>query len=353
MKKKINYAAMFTLRKDGLYMGYWRDKDGKRHSIYDRDPERLYQRIQDNENYVEPPLTFEAAAYAWEQKHWDRIGNKTAETYKAPLRRVKEQFAGMNAEEVTAQEIQAFLVDLGKRGFARRSVQMHRDIINMIFNNAIVDYGTRFNPCGAVTVPRNLPKKKRELPSDDAIKAVIAGADQPFGLFAMICLCAGLRRGEVLALTYEDIDRKAGLIYVNKAVEYMGNNPHIKPPKTDSGIREVPLLDTLAAAIPKEGSGLIFPGTNDNPLTKTQYRKRWLKYCEAIGHDITAHQLRHGFATILFEAGIPDKDAQELLGHSSIAVTKDVYTHIRTTHKQKTAKKLNSYVVKTVVKGRK
>ena len=352
MAKKLNYAAMFTLRKDGRYMGYWHELDkygqpkGSRHPIYDRDPERLFKRIQDKESGVAPALTFEKAADAWEKKHWDRIGNKTAETYTAPLRRIREQFSGMDADEVTAQGIQAFLADLGKQGFSRRSVQMHRDILNMIFNNAIVEYGIRFNPCGAVTVPRNLPTRKRELPADAAIDAVRAGGDKPFGLFALVCLYAGLRRGEALALTYEDIDRKAGLIHVTKAVEYIGNIPHIKPPKTDAGIRDVPLLTPLAVQIPDKISGLLFPREDGQPLTKTQYRKRWIRYCEAIGYEITAHQLRHGYATILYEAGIQDKDAQELLGHSSIAVTRDVYTHIRQSQKTATAKKLDKYLSK-------
>ena len=351
--KKIDYASMFTLRSDGRYMGYWHelDKDGapkgKRHPIYDRDPKRLYEKIHEKESNVAPPLTFEAAADAWEKKHWDRIGAKTAETYKAPLQRVKDQFAGMEAEEVTAQDIQAFLADLGKQSFSRRSVQMHRDILNMIFNNAIIESGLRFNPCSAVTLPRNLPAKKRELPKDDAIEAVKAGGDKTFGLFALICLYAGLRRGEVLALQYEDIDRKAGLIHVTKAVEYIGNNAHIKPPKSAAGVRDVPLLAPLAAAISEKGNGLIFPRPEDGkPLTKTQYRKRWIKYCDEIGYEITAHQLRHGYATILYEAGIQDKDAQELLGHSSIAVTRDVYTHIRQQQKDATAKKLNKFLSK-------
>ena len=80
------------------------------------------------------------------------------------------------------------------------------------------------------------------------------------------------------------------------------------------------------------------------PLTKTQYRKRWEKYCKSIGHQLTAHQLRHGFATILYEAGIPDKDAQELLGHSSITVTRDVYTHIRNSRRTDTAAKLEAFI---------
>lgn len=348
--KKVNYASMFTLRKDGRYMGYYHelDRDGKptgpRHPIYDRDPANLYRKIQEKESGEAPPLSFEAAADAWERKHWDRIGSKTAETYTAPLRRIRQQFSGMTAEQVSAQDIQAFLADLGKQGFSRRSVQMHRDILNMIFNDAIIESGLRFNPCVAVSVPRNLPTKKRELPKDDAIEAVKAGGDAPFGLFALVCLYTGLRRGEALALQYEDIDRKAGVIHVTKSVEFIGNNPHLKQPKTAAGMRTVPLLEPLADVLPDKKSGLVFPREDGELLTKIQYRKRWAKYCEAIGHEITAHQLRHGYATILYEAGVQDKDAQELLGHSSISVTRDVYTHIRQSQKEATAKRLNDFL---------
>lgn len=353
--KKLDYASMFTLRKDGRYQGYYRELDsngerkGPRHVVCDRDPEKLYKKIQDKENAKPEVPTFEAAADAWEEKHWDRIGAKTAETYTAPLRRVKDQFAGEALAEVTAQSIQAFLAELGRKGFSRRSVQMHRDILNMIFNDAILSGQLTFNPVSAVSMPRNLPTKKRELPTDDAIAAVKAGKDAPFGLFALICLYSGMRRGEVLALTYEDIDRKNKTIRVTKAVEYIGNNPHIKSPKTEAGYRTVPLLDPLAAVLPQDGTGLIFQREGGKPLTKTQYRKRWVAYCKAIGFEITAHQLRHGYATLLYEAGIPDKDAQELLGHSSIAVTRDVYTHIRSSRKRDTADRLNQFVMQTDV----
>lgn len=347
--KKPNYAAMFTLRKDGLFMGYWHELDrsgkptGKRHAIYDRDPERLFQKIQTKESGAPPVLSFDAAAEAWFDRHSSRVGAKTAETYTAPLRRIRDRFSGEAAEEVSAAEVQAFLADLGKRGYSRRSVQMHRDILNMIFNDAIVSGALRFNPCAAVSLPRNLPVSRRELPSDVALEAVKAGADAPFGLFALFCLYAGLRRGEVLALRWEDVNRDRRLISVSRAVEFVGNEAHLKAPKTAAGIRTVPLLDPLAAALPASGSGLIFPREDGGLLSKTQFRKRWDRYCEAIGFKITAHQLRHGFATILFEAGVSDKDAQELLGHSSIAVTRDVYTHIRASRRQETVDRLNAY----------
>ena len=102
-------------------------------------------------------------------------------------------------------------------------------------------------------------------------------------------------------------------------------------------------MDILAEQIP-DGKGYIFCRDNGGLLTKMQYRGRWEHYCEAIEHDVTAHQLRHGFATILYEAGIEDKDAQELIGHSSIAVTRNVYTHIRQSRREQTAAKLNEYI---------
>lgn len=348
--KKPNYAEMFTLRSDGRFMGYWRELDaqgrprGKRHAIYDRDPERLFFRIKERESPEPVVVSFSDAADAWEEKHWERIGSKTAETYAAPLSRLRANYSGVALADVSAQSIQAFLADLGKQGYSRRSVQMHRDILNMIFNDAILEGRASFNPVSAVSLPRGLPVKKRELPSDEAVAAVKAGADLPFGLFALVCLYSGLRRGEVLALRFEDVDRERRLIHVSQAVEFIGNNPHLKAPKTAAGVRSVPLLDPLAVALPASGSGFIFARDDGGLLTKTQYRKRWLRYCEALGFEITAHQLRHGYATLLFEAGIPDKAAQELLGHSSIAVTRDVYTHIRQSQKAATTKKLNEYV---------
>lgn len=321
-------------------MARYTDETG-RHCVYDRDPERLWHKMNDLKAPVR--VTFRKIAEEWQKKHWERIGYKTAESYTAPLNRIIAKYGTIDADSVTAQSIYAYLSDLGKRGYSRRSVQMHRDILNMIFNDAIVSGYISVNPCAAISLPKNLPTKKRELPDDDAIQAVKDGLYAPFGLFALLCLYAGLRRGEALALCHEDIDREHGVIHITKSVEFVGNNPHIKTPKTQAGYRDTVLLDVLAEAIPT-GKGYIFCRDDGGLLTKTQYRKRWIAYCKEIGHNITAHQLRHGFATILYEAGIPDKDAQELLGHSSITLTRDVYTHIRKSRRLETAKKLNAYI---------
>lgn len=339
MAKKIDYASMFTLRKDGRYQGSYTDDKG-RHYVYDRDPERLWHKLNDPKE--EKPVFFFEIADGWDKEHRQRISYKTAEAYVAPLRRLKDRFGKLKIDEITSSEVVAYLSILGKQGYSRRSVQMHRDILNMIFNKAIVDGKTKTNPVSAASVPRNLASVRRELPSDEAIQAVKQSTGF-FSLFAKICLYSGLRRGEALALKYEDIDRKNKTIHVTKAIEFLGNNPRIKTPKTTNGYRNAILLDVLSDEIPK-GKGFIFVNSKGELLTKIQYRERWEHYCKDIGYELTAHQLRHGFATILYEAGVDDKDAQELLGHSTITLTRDVYTHIRQSRREETAARLNSFL---------
>ncbi len=340
MAKKINYAALFTLRKDGRYVATYTDSRGKQRFVYDRDPERLYHKMND----PKPVCTFADAARAWYDEHRERIGYKTADTYKAPLARLIARYGDLPIPGVTAADVSAYLSELGKMGFSRRSVQMHRDILNMIYNHAIVAGKATMNPCAAVSLPRNLPASKRELPSDETIATIRRSTEHPFALFALLCLYGGLRRGEALALRYEDVDRKAGLIHVRRAVEFIGNDPHMKEPKTAAGTRDVPLLAPLEAVLPRRKRGLIITMDGSRPLTKSSYRKRWAAYCRDLGIDLTAHQLRHGYATILYEAGIPDKDAQELLGHSDITVTRNIYTHIRQARREETAARLNAFL---------
>lgn len=340
MSKKIDYASLYTRRKDGRYVATYSDENG-RHHVYDKDPERLWHKVNDPK--PEEIILFSSRLESWQNEHWDRISYKTSEAYTAPCKRILECFGNIPVKEISASMIMAYISNLAKQGYSRRTVQMHKDILNMIFNHSILNGDIRANPCDAVSIPKNLMTTKRELPPDNAIVAVMNSAGTEFGLFALICMYSGLRRGEALALNYSDIDRKNKIIHVNKAIEFVGNNPHVKEPKTAAGYRNAILPDILEEQIP-EGEGYIFARPDGGPLTKTQYRKRWQRYCQEIGYDITAHQLRHGFATILYEAGVGDKDAQELLGHSDIAVTKNVYTHIRQSRKSEMASKINDFL---------
>ena len=346
--KKIDYSTMFTLRSDGRYMGYYKDADGNRHALYDRDPKALYAKIREKEKPA--PITYQNVAESWSNERFEVLAYKSVEAYKPCLKRIVERFGSCSLDEIETIDINAFLSWLASRQYSKRTVQMHRDIMSQIFNWAIAHQLTRYNPCDHASMPKGLSQGTRGIPSDEAIEAVKCCKDHPFALFASICLYAGLRRGEALALQYEDIDRRAKCIHVTKSVEYQANKPNIKSPKTENSKRDAILLDVLADMIPN-GTGYIFTNESGQIITRDRFNDRWKSYCKHIGFNITPHQLRHGFATILYEAGVPDKDAQELLGHSDITLTRNVYTHIRSAQKAKIAEQLNSFVVNDVVKS--
>lgn len=344
MAKKIDYASLYTLRSDGRYQGYWHDAAGKRHALCDRDPEALYHKIEQREAPKDAaPLLFAEAADRWKDKRFEQLSYKSVEAYKPVFRRLTDRFGEERLEGIETRDVAAYLQLLAAQGYAKRTVQLHRDMLSQIYNAAIAEGLTRYNPCDHVEMPRGLAAGTRGMPDADAIEAVKQGLDKPFGLFAFLCLYAGLRRGEALALRYEDIDRKKQRIHVRRSVVFVGNDPQLKEPKTKSGRRDVILLDVLADALPM-GTGYIFPREDGTLLSKSGYEKRWQRYCDAIGHTITAHQLRHGYATLLYEAGIPDKDAQEQLGHANITLTRDVYTHISSAQQSRTAQRLNKFV---------
>ena len=123
----------------------------------------------------------------------------------------------------------------------------------------------------------------------------------------------------------------------------INNRPMIKQPKTAAGCREIVLLDVLAEKLPKgKPDDLLFPNEKGELMGNMQFQRKWEKYCKETGLKITPHQLRHAYATILFDAGIDDKDAQELLGHANLSTTRDIYTHITQSRKEKTASILNA-----------
>jgi integrase len=167
----------------------------------------------------------------------------------------------------------------------------------------------------------------------------------PVGLYVVFSLYTGLRRGEVLALTYGDIDRKEKIVKVSKSVYFVSNEGRLKEPKTEAGIREVPIPDSLLKMLPNgKKSDYVFSTFSDRPMTESFQRDAMDHWQKETGLKLTAHQLRHGYATLLHEADIDVKDAQELLGHADAGTTQNIYTEVSAKRKKAVAERINSYL---------
>lgn len=373
MAKRINYAAMFTLRKDGRYQGSYTDATG-RHYVYDRDPEKLWHKLNDPKE--DQPISFKDIAELWHDKHWDRIKDGTKACYSAPYGRALELFGSIPAADVEAADIYNHLMRLKDQGLSAKTIKTQRTIYKLIYENAIIDENIgkiiRYNPAKNVPLPTaiKLPVK-RNAPENSTLQKIYDSATTTdFGLFALLLVSTGFRRGEALALKWEDIDFINKSISCTKSISFRGTAKESET-KTEAGIRSVPLLPGLEAVLKKprkaKSTDYIFHGTDPSKcMCESTYRRSWLRYCREMGFvedhseeiiikgkkkiihhykpTLTAHFFRHGYATTLYDAGVDVYTAQKLLGHANVETTIAIYTHLRKEYEMSSLDKLRKYV---------
>ena len=363
MAKRVKYADLFTLRKDGRYQGSYTDENG-RHYVYDRDPEALFLKLQAAQNQQERIVTFATVADDWERVHREEITQRTWNNYLPHYLEIKRRHGKKSIEDVTAVDVINHLTAAKAQGYGATVVNSIRSVYRMIFDHAIANDLARYNPVTSVKLPKGLKRGKRTAPTDEQIRTIFNSTDKPFGLFALFLLCTGLRKSEALALTWDDVDLSKKEISITKSLDYgIGASPSVKPPKTDAGVRTVPIVDILHELLQEakivSGSDLLFPAQNSNRsgkgggyMTLRGYEGAWQRYCESTGlidngkPAITAHNLRHGTATLMFELGVDELTAQRILGHSREEITREIYTQLREAQNRKSVEKFNAGIAK-------
>ena len=324
-------------RKDGRYF-VTRKIGGKSVSIYGKTVEEVYRKLDQRMNQAERPKTFLEIAQAWYDAKWDRFAYGTQNCYRSAYNRAVDALGDMPNNEVTPLDIQRILERMKEQKYSLKAVKTQKTVITTIYKYAILMGNARMNPASYCEIPSNLSKEVREPPTEEQLKIIYA---QKEWLYPQVLLYTGCRRGEALALTYEDFDFQNMTVNIDKEIIFKSNEPHlVHRTKTSAGKRKVILVDALAEQIPKDKTGPLFANT------LRTFKTEWKHYCDRLGFEVTPHQFRHAYATMLYDAGIDVKMAQKLLGHSSIKMTQDIYTHIRESRLDDVALKLNSHIGK-------
>lgn len=332
--------SRYYRRKDGLLETTRTDRrTGKRIHFYGHSVREIDQQIMEFESYEERGRNFRDIAEEWYEVHIPTVAYNTARGYRAAFDRALDEFGDTPIRQIKPRNIKAFLVRFSRGGMARKTVTNQLLIMNLICSFAVEETGDlEINPCASVSVPKGLPKTHREAASPEDEEKIKQSAD--IWLLPYLIMYTGLRKGEALALTREDIGKDT--IRVSKSVYFVSTKPRLKAPKTEAGIREVPILEPLRDKLPKRFRGFLFSDDGgDTPLSELEYRRHWRAFVEATGVNATAHQLRHSYATMLHDLGVDVRDAQDLLGHSTVAMTQDIYTHIRDSRRQQVARLLD------------
>jgi len=211
------------------------------------------------------------------------------------------------------------------------------------------------NVCQYVDLPRQQKKEMHALSESEAEHFLeVARGDRCYVLFALM-LGTGLRPGEALALMWKDFIPTTGTLMVQRALETVRGKARFKPPKNEKSRRSIKLPDDLVklllehqALLPFE-SELMFPSLNNTPLNERnvvlRHFKPMLKAAD-LPHKVRFYDLRHTHATLLLKAGVHIKIVSERLGHSSISLTADTYSHVLPGMQDEAASKLNAMLFK-------
>lgn len=276
---------------------------------------------------------FDCVAEEWADERFPTVQNNTLKQYIPCKRDAIIFFGNVPIADIPPLHIKAYLDSLTSKGFSKKTIKERYAILKQIFNYAYEMEYIEKNPCLTIKLKfsKNMSTVKRsaaEAEDENIIKEL--SDDVSFGFFAKFLLFTGCRRGEAFALSPKDIDFESKTVTINKTVEWLGNKPQIKlQPKTVAGNRTIPLPDILINELLKRrGQKYIFQNEQGELCTNSQITRGWNKLKQSTGIRCTPHQLRHSYATMLFDAGIDVKTAQSWLGHTDIKTTLDIYTHL-------------------------
>ena len=265
-----------------------------------------------------------ALADEWLEDAEKRLSYNTLKGYRAAHKKIVADWQDTLVEKITSQDVLMWLKNYDN--LAQKTITNLLLVLRLIIDYGCVHHGIQHNPCDKVKAPKGKGKKKRDFPTPEDIQKINESIDLPFGLFMYTILYTGLRRGEACALRWGDIDWETKRIYVSRSSYWDHHIRYDKPPKSEAGNREVPLLDSLAKILKKKKGkkdDLVFPDLKEYELTRGIER-----YIKETGISCTPHGLRHGFASILFKQGLDIKTVQYVLGHAQSSTTMEIYVHL-------------------------
>ena len=295
-----------------------------------------------------------------------RVNEAYLKSDERPYRRLEAVLGRMRLLDVRESHLQDALNDVSGMSFS--TVDKYRQAIQRLFERARKNKLIADNPAADLIMPpfvkgshRALERWEIELILDNwNTKASHAG------LWMMLMLLCGLRRGEMMALTWDAVDLVNRTLEVRRVAVIRKNHVKIEErAKTDAGLRTLPLCKVLCDAlltVPEEKRiGYVCLSAKGLPLTESAYERGAETFCRVLERilngepptqrgrrtdverkkaekdlplkerkvfSFTAHDLRHTYATALYDAGVPVKAAQYFLGHADIRITLELYTHL-------------------------
>jgi integrase len=251
----------------------------------------------------------------------------------------------LSLDKVRPSHVEGWVVELRRKGLAESTIRSAYTILRAVLDTAVRDGALASNPAAVIRRPRVMSKEAPYLTPTQVAELLRAAAGSRYAPLFALLVHTGLRRGEALALQWSDVDLAKGLLGVRGTLSRIEGELLVTAPKTAKSKRFVPIsspaervLRDLYAAQAEERSragsawrhtGFVFTTEFGEPCDpRNAFRALKVAAARAGLPDVGLHTLRHSAASVMLTHGVPLKVVSEILGHSSIAITGDVYGHV-------------------------
>jgi integrase len=318
--------------------------------------------------FIEPsPVTVAEYIKKWlEVAARPRVSRRTADGYATLLERyIQESLGRKRLGDLRPLDIQKVYGEMQARGLSARVVRHTHSAFHNALKQAVKWGMIARNPSDLVELPKVPHKERRVLSPDEAAAFLEVAAVMPHGLIFEFALLTGMRPEEYLALQWSDVDFERCTVQVRRALVRHKKSWSFEEPKTPRSRRTIylpaPLLQKLAAHKRKQAEArlklgaewqafdLVFCSEEGTPLSIPNITYRYFRpiLTEAKLPRIRLYDLRHSCATLLLIAEENPKVVSERLGHSTIVLTLDTYSHVLPTMQAKASERLSEMLYKT------
>lgn len=363
---------------EGRYTVGHDEKTGKQiqRSVYGKTQKEVREKLSkitaelDAGTYIPPQkLTVSDWLTIWTSDFLGDIRPKTIESYKCQIENhIRPELGAIKLQALNTPTIQKFYNDLGKekdgkKGLSPKSVKVVHGVLHRALGQAVAIGYLRSNPSDYCTLPRREKKEIRPLDEDQSRAFLKAVEGHPFEAVFRVTLFTGLREGEVLGLTWENIDFDRGTIWVNRQLQNTGGEGEkfsLVPTKSTGRVitpaptvmkllkaQKVKQAEAQLMAGPEWSNpwGLVFTNATGGHLNPYTVYKKFKEVVASIGApEARFHDLRHSYAVAAIRAGDDIKTVQGNLGHATAAFTLDVYGHVTDQMKQDSAARMERYI---------
>jgi len=275
-----------------------------------------------------------------------RSYSDTAATY------VKPHVGHHRAVELKPAHVHRFYADMERNGETTGNQRKAGGILFSVMRYAVKQRLIEYNPCADIGRPKPEKKEMRVLTPEQTDVLLTAAGDDPLRALYVLAIASGMRSGELFGLEWRDIDFDAHCVSVRRTLEELSGQLRVKPPKSAKGIRRIDLPQFAMDALHVHRKAALAAGRLNAPVfcdAKGGYLRRpnvarrsfYPLLEKADVPKIRFHDLRHTAATLLLLQGVNPKVVSERLGHASVEITLNTYSHVLPTLQRDAADKLD------------